>query len=485
MVLMLARDILAQLRAVVGPEGVQSEPAELVAYSYDATFQQRLPDAIVHPASTEQVSAILKLASLHGLPVVPRGSGTSLAGGTVPFAGGIVLNLAQMNRILEVDPATTTATVQAGVINAQLQHAAEPLGLFYPPDPASLAQCTLGGNIACNAGGPRCLKYGVTKDYVLGLTVVLMDGRVLRLGGKLLKNATGYQLIQLFIGSEGTLGVVTEIILRLLPLPRARATAAAVFPTLDAASRAVTSVLSSGLLPATMELMDGVTLNAVEDFAHVGLPREAGAMLIIEQDGHDQASVGQEVEEIAAICRAQGALQVDVATEAVGRARLWAARRAASGALGQLRPNKLGEDIVVPRNQIPEMVRRIGEIAGQFGLVIAVFGHAGDGNLHPNILFDRRQPGELERVEQAAEAIFRAALALGGTLSGEHGVGSLKREFLRDALGDAPVDLMLAVKRLFDPQGLLNPGKLFPTRSGPDHTGFLTSLPTLDNVVTG
>ncbi len=473
---MLAGDILKKLRAVVGEDGLHDGLAERIAYSGDGTFQQRLPDAVVHPATTAQVSDILRIASQQYLPVVPRGSGTSLAGGPVPVAGGLVLNLARMNRIIEIDPTTSTATVEAGVINGDLQRAAEAYGLFYPPDPASLAQCTIGGNVACDAGGPRCLKYGVTKDYVLGMTVALMDGRILRLGGKLLKNATGYQLIQLFTGSEGTLGVVTEVILRLLPLPRARATAAALFPRLDAASRAVTGILSGGLLPATMELMDRVTLDAVESSAHLGLPREAEAMLIIEQDGFDAESVAKESEEIGRMCREFGAIQVDVAADAEGRARLWAARRAASGALGRIRPNKLGEDIVVPRDQIPEMVRRVGEIAARHDLVIAVFGHAGDGNLHPNILFDMREPGALARVERAAADILRAALELGGALSGEHGLGTLKREFLRDALGDDAVDVMLDIKRLFDPHNLLNPGKVFPTRPGADHTGFLTGL---------
>jgi len=476
---MLAKKVLGQLRAIVGEDGIHYDATERIAYSYDGTFQQRLPDVVVHPASTEQVSAVLKVASQHRIPVIPRGSGTSLAGGPIPLAGGMVLTLAHMNQIIEIDPATSTATVQAGVINGHLQRAAEAHGLFYPPDPASLAQCTIGGNIACDAGGPHCLKYGVTKDYVVGMTVVLIDGRVLRLGGKLLKNATGYQLMQLFIGSEGTLGVVTEAVLRLLPLPRARATAAALFPSLDAASQAVTGILSGGMLPETMELMDRTTLNAVEQVEHLGLPGEAEAMLIIEQGGFDEGSVAKEIDEIGRMCRDFGALQVDVAADAAGRAQLWRARRAASGAMGRIQPNKLGEDIVVPRNRIPDMICRVQEIAARFDLVIAVFGHAGDGNLHPNILFDRQQPGALERVEQAAEAIFHAALDLGGMLSGEHGLGSLKREFLRDAIGDDALNVMVDIKRLFDPDHLLNPGKVFPTREDADRTGFLTNLPLL------
>ena len=484
-------DLLAALREALGVEAVRSTPGDLVHYAADATFQQRLPDGVVLPATTEQVSIALRLASQYAVPVVARGGGTSLAGGSVPLTGGLVLSLERMNRVLEVDPQTSTATVQAGAINAALQAAAERVGFFYPPDPASLAWCTLGGNVACNAGGPHCLKYGVTRDYVLGLTVALMDGRVLHLGGKLMKNATGYQLLQLFIGSEGTLGVITEVIVKLLPLPLAYATATALFADVDDASRAVTALLAVGLLPATIELMDGVTLAAVEASLHLGLPSVAGAMLIIEQDGSTAASVAHDIAQIARVCEKEGALRVEVATEPDERARLWTARRAAADSLARMYPNKLGEDIVVPRDQIPEMVRRVHEIAARVGLGIAVFGHAGDGNLHPNILFDRSLPGEMARVEEAAAAIFHAALDLGGQLSGEHGVGTLKRVFLREALGDDVVDLMAEIKQLFDPQGLLNPGKVFPpppTAREPDapaYAGFLTGLPTRDSFATG
>ncbi len=481
---MLPEDILAELRAVVGADAVETAPDALLSYASDATFAQHLPDAVAHPTTTEQVSDLLRIASRQRLAIVPRGSGTSLSGGAVPLTGGLVISLARMNRIVEVDPATSTATVQAGVLNGDLQRAAAQHGLFYPPDPASWERCTLGGNVACDAGGPRCLKYGVTKSYVLGLTVVLMDGRVLRLGGKLLKNATGYQLLQLFVGSEGTLGIITEITLRLLPLPRAYATAAVHFATLEDASAAVTAVLGGGLLPATVELMDRVTLHAVENALHLGMPREAGALLIIEQDGSEQETVNREIAEIAEICRQHGALAVQMAATAEERAKLWAARRGASDALALLRPNKTSEDIVVPRSQIPAMVRRIGEISAEVGLPIAVFGHAGDGNLHPTILFDRAIPGEMARVEQAVAAIFRAALALGGMLSGEHGIGSLKRAFLRDAIGDEQLALMASIKQLFDPQGLLNPGKIFAP-AGATQTGFLADMPTLDNYATG
>jgi glycolate oxidase len=371
-----------------------------------------------------------------------------------------------------------TATVQAGVLTIELQRAVEALGLFYPPDPSSLYQSSIGGNVATNAGGPRCLKYGVTRDYVLGLTAVLADGRVLRTGGKALKNVTGYQLTQLFVGSEGHLGIITEVLVRLLPRPLGRGTGLAIFATLEAASEAVTTIMAAGLLPLTLEIMDITTINVVEDYLHIGLPRQAEAVLIFEQDG-DPTVAAREVQAMGEICMHLGALSVQVAATPEEGAQLLRARRSVSGAMGRVSPNKLGEDIAVPRSAIPAMVRRVGEIAREFDLVIPVFGHAGDGNLHPNILFDRRDTAQVQRVERAAEAIFRAALDLGGTLSGEHGIGTLKREFLEDDLGPVAVDLMRRIKTALDPKGLLNPHKVFPERPGPDKTGFLTSLPTL------
>ena len=480
------QEILRELQTIVGAAQIHAGPAELFAYSYDGTFQQARPDFAVTPGSTDEVAAIMRLADEESLSVIPRGAGTSLSGGTIPVGGGLVLSLARMNQILEIDRVNTLGRVQAGVVTGEFQAAVEKLGLFYPPDPASLNQSTLGGNVACNAGGPRCLKYGVTKDYVLGMTVVLVDGRVLRLGGKLLKNVTGYQLGQLFIGSEGSLGVITEIILRLLPLPRVRCTAAAYFPSLDQAAQAVSDVMAAGIQPATLEMMDQTTINVVEDYLRIGLPRDAEAMLILEQDGNDAAAALAEVERMGEVCRKGGAMSVEVAADAAARNQLWQARRAVSGALGRVRPNKLGEDIVVPRSEIPAMVRRIGAIAEQVGLPIAVFGHAGDGNLHPNILFDRMQPGELERVEQAAGAIFRAALELGGTLSGEHGIGTLKREFLEEDLGADAVAIMRGIKQVLDPKGLLNPHKVFPETSGPQaRPDFLSTLPALDGLTPG
>ena len=481
---MLTQQVLAEFDEALGTDRIDDDVAELLPYASDASFSGRIPDAVAHPSTTEAVSRVMKIASRWNIAVVPRGSGTSLTGGPVPLNGGLVLDLAGMNQILEIDPGTSTATVQAGVRNVELQCAAAAHGLFYPPDPASWERCTLGGNVACDAGGPRCLKYGVTKSYVLGLVVVLADGRVLRLGGKFLKNATGYQLLQLFIGSEGTLGIITEIILRMLPLPQAYAAAAVPFADLEDASVAVTAILSAGLLPEKVELMDRVTLAAVEDEGGLGLPSAAGAMLLIEQDGSLPDVVNQEIGRIGEICRRHGALDVRIATDPADREKLWTARRAASDALARRYPNKTSEDIVVPRSQIPEMVRRISQIAQSTGLEIAVFGHAGDGNLHPTILFNRAIPGEMEKVEQAASAIFAASLELGGTLSGEHGIGALKRAFLRDAVGDETLAVLGAIKQLFDPLGLLNPGKVFAP-AGTSKVGFLTDLPVLDNIAAG
>jgi glycolate oxidase len=475
----------SELRLIVGDDAVEMQARQLVDTPSDTASQHPSTNIVVYPRTTQQVSDVLRLAHQHAMAVVTRGGGTSLTGSSIATQEELVVNLIRMNRILEIDPDTSTATVEAGVINGDLQHALEPFGLFYPPDPASLMQCSLGGNVACNAGGPRCLKYGVTKDYVLGMTVVLADGRVLHLGGKVLKSAVGYQLIQLFIGSEGTLGVITELILRLLPRPKAYATATVFFADLNQASQAVTALFAHGLLPLTVELMDAVTLRAVKYDLPTGLSSETGALLLIEQDGYHQDDVQREIRAIEQLCREHGAVQIQVAVDQGEREKLWRIRRSASDALAHIGPNRLGEDIVVPRSQIPEMVRRIGQISRQFGLQIAVFGHAGDGNLHPNILFDQRQAGQYELVEQAAAAIFRAALELGGTLSGEHGIGLLKREFLPDALEDDVIEMMKGIKQLFDPTGQLNPGKIFPTGSGTLHQGWLMQLPTSNRLVTG
>jgi len=458
---MLHQVIIEQLETI-GADKVLSSPIDLIAYSFDGTFEQHLPDVVVLPETNEDVSAVVRIASQHDVPVVPRGMSSGLAGGSIPVRGGIVLSLTRMNRILEIDEENMTATVQAGVVTANLQAEVEKLGLFYPPDPASVKQSTIGGNVACNAGGPRCLKYGVTGNYVLGLTVVLADGRVVQTGGKAIKYVTGFNMNQFFVGSEGALGVITEVILRLICKPPYARTALVHFPTLADASRSVQAVLTRGLVPAAMELLDETAIECIEEAMQLGLPLDVEALLVVESDGADEESVCREIDGIADICLETGASRVDVARDEEERAELWRARRSISPSLARKAPNKLGEDITVPRSAIPEAVRRIKAISAKYGLPIVVFGHAGDGNLHPNILFDRRDPAQWEKVEQIVGEIFQVALALGGTLSGEHGVGTFKLPYMREALGPASINIQWRVKQALDPQNILNPGKVLP-----------------------
>ena len=459
---MVSEPVLKELRRIVGRDGLLESPEDLAAYSIDSTFAEHRPDVVVLAATTDQVSRVVALANREGIPVVPRGMASGLAAASIPFTGGIALSLTRMNRILEIDRENRTALVEAGVITADLQAEVERIDLFYPPDPSSNRQSTIGGNIACNAGGPRCLKYGVTGDYVLGLTVVLADGRVLKTGGKVIKDVVGYDLTSLFIGSEGTLGVVTEALLRLTAKPKAVRTARAEFALLDDASRTVNAILSAGIVPATIELMDETAIACIEEAMGLGLPLDVEAMLIIEVDGADEDAVVAEIEAVASICRANGVRAVNVARDEQERATLWAARRSVSPSLARKAPNKLGEDITVPRSAIPEAIRRIKAISAQQGLPIVVFGHAGDGNLHPNILFDRRDPEQWEKVEPTVAEIFEVSLQLGGTLSGEHGVGTLKRPFMERALGPLSLEIQRRVKQALDPQNVLNPGKVLP-----------------------
>jgi glycolate oxidase len=368
----------------------------------------------------------------------------------------------RMNRILEIDAVDRVAVVQAGVITGDLQKTVEEQGLFYPPDPSSLRQCAIGGNIAENAGGARCLKYGVTSNYVMALQVVLADGTVVRTGGKTVKNVTGYDLRALFTGSEGTLGTVTEATLRLLPKPKFTLTALACFASIEQAAGAVTEIMRSGVLPAAVELLDELTARCVNELQEPVFPQNSEAILIFAVDGNYEEAVRGDLEQIAAIARENGAQPVTVAHSAQESERIWQARRAVSPALARHRPNKLGEDICVPVSAMPAMIARIREIAGKYELLIPVFGHAGDGNLHPNILCDRRDPDEVRRVLEAAREIFEAAVALGGTLSGEHGIGVLKKEFMELDVGPGALSLMRRIKDALDPTGIMNPGKIFP-----------------------
>ena len=450
------------LRAALPPDRLQTTPEDLAVYSYDGTWSLGKPDAVVSPLTPEEVSSAVKVAARLRVPIVPRGGGTGLAGGSVPTQGGLVINLTRMNRILEIDPANMTATVQPGVITAHLQAQVEKHALFYPPDPQSLRQCTIGGNVATAAGGPRCLKYGTTRDYVLALQVVLADGRITRTGGKMIKMQTGYNLTQLFTGSEGTLGIITEVTLRLIPKPPHRGTVMAIFSTLDAAAETVNRILLAGTLPLALEMMDNACIRSVMAYKPFGLPLDAETILLIDQDGTDRRVVDEELARIADLCKQGDAVEVRAAATQAESDALWAARRAVSPAVSRLKPNKLGEDISVPRAQIPAMVRRVEQIAARHGLAIPLFGHIGDGNLHPNILCDLRDPEEMARVQSAGREILEAAVALGGTLSGEHGIGTLKRDFLPENLDAPSIEMQQRIKWALDPENLLNPGKVFP-----------------------
>jgi len=454
--------VIAELVKIVGKEGVLTSTEDLAVYSYDGTFEEHKPDIVVLPSSTEQVSQVVRLAARECIPVVTRGMASGLAAASVPFSGGIVLCLTRMDRVLEIDQENATVQAEAGIITAILQAEVEKKGLFYPPDPSSIRHSTIGGNIACNAGGPRCLKYGVTGDYVLGLTVVLANGEIVKTGGKVIKDVVGYDLTALFTGSEGTLGIITEALLRLTAKPKFARTALVEFNTLADASRTVNAILSAGLVPATLELMDQTAITCIEESMHLGLPLDVEAILLVETDGQDETTVLHEIEAVAEICRQNGARKVTVARDEAERAALWKARRSVAPALARRAPNKLGEDITVPRSAIPEAVRRLKLISDKYGLPIVIFGHAGDGNLHPNILFDKRDAEQMAKVEQMVAEEFDIALELGGTLSGEHGVGTLKRPYMLRALGQTSVGLQKSIKQAFDPLNILNPGKVLP-----------------------
>lgn len=459
---MLDGKIVEQLEKITGKDGVLQTPEDLAVYSYDGTFEERCPDVVVLPRSTEQVGRVIELASRERIPVIPRGMASGLAAASVPFSGGITLSMTRMNHLLEIDVQNATAHVEAGIITADLQSEVEKRGLFYPPDPSSNHHSTIGGNIACNAGGPRCLKYGVTGDYVLGLTVVLADGRVLRTGGKLIKDVVGYDLTALFTGSEGTLGVITEALLKLVAKPRFARTALVEFAYLADAARTVNAILLAGIVPAAMELMDETAIACIEEAMHLGLPLDVEAILLIETDGSDEAALTREIKAASEICLASGARKVKIAGDATERDSLWKARRSVSPALARKAPNKLGEDITVPRSAIPEAVSRLKSISNRYGLPVVIFGHAGDGNLHPNILFDKRDPEQWAKVEQMVSEEFALSLELGGTLSGEHGVGTLKRAYMQRALGPISIEIQKGIKKAIDPFNILNPGKVFP-----------------------
>ena len=452
---------LNKLRDIVGAENVLTSREDLIPYAFDGTAAMKeMPGSVVFAVSTEQISAVLKLANDTETPVVTRGSGTGLSGGSVPAADCIVLCTVKMGGILEVDAANLTMTVEPGVTTIQIAEAAEKAGLFYPPDPGSMKISTIGGNVAENSGGLRGLKYGVTRNYVMGMEVVLPDGEVMRLGNKCVKDVAGFSLKDVMIGSEGTLGVITKVLLRLIPKPAAKKTMVATFDAMDAAAQTVSDIIAAQIIPCTLEFLDRTTIHCVEDFAKVGLPLDCEALLLMETDGHP-AAVAEEASKMEELAKANGAMEVRVARDATEAAQLATARRSAFSALARLAPTTILEDATVPRSELAHMIRFVAEVAKKHELKIGTFGHMGDGNLHPTFLTDERNEAEIQRVHEAFKEIFDEAIRLGGTITGEHGIGLAKKEFLPKFAGAAQMRVMRELRKALDPKGILNPGKMF------------------------
>jgi glycolate oxidase len=452
---------LNKLRDIVGAENVLTSREDLIPYAFDGTATMKeMPGSVVFAVSTEQISAVLKLANDTETPVVTRGSGTGLSGGSVPAADCIVLCTVKMGAILEVDAANLTMTVEPGVTTIQIAEAAEKAGLFYPPDPGSMKISTIGGNVAENSGGLRGLKYGVTRNYVMGMEVVLPDGEVMRLGNKCVKDVAGFSLKDVMIGSEGTLGVITKVLLRLIPKPAAKKTMVATFDAMDAAAQTVSDIIAAQIIPCTLEFLDRTTIHCVEDFAKVGLPLDCEALLLMETDGHP-AAVAEEASKMEELAKANGAMEVRVARDAAEAEQLATARRSAFSALARLAPTTILEDATVPRSELAHMIRFVAEVAKKHELKIGTFGHMGDGNLHPTFLTDERNEAEIHRVHEAFKEIFDEAIRLGGTITGEHGIGLAKKEFLPKFAGAAQMRVMRELRKALDPKGILNPGKMF------------------------
>jgi len=461
----ITKETRQKLRDIVGKENVLESNLDCFSCSYDSSFIPLLPanqpEIVVRPSKADEVSAIMKIAYACAIPVTARGAGSGRTGGSIPMHGGITLSMECMNKILELDEINMMITVEPGVQTGDIYNLCAKKGLFYPPDPASYKFSTIGGNVAENAGGMRAVKYGVTHNYVMGLEVVLASGAIIRTGGKSIKNVTGYNLTQLFTGSEGTLGIITKIILRLIPMPKVRNTLQLMFPTLDDACATIHGMIQAGVIPAAAEVMDRMSMDAVARHRKIEFQPDIQACVITEIDGDDPATLDKQARKIDEIAQSFNAIAVRIAQTPEEAEELWAMRRAMGPAVGALAPNRIGEDISVPRNEFPEIVRRIKNIAKKYALKIAVYGHAGDGNLHPSILCDLSNPDEAKRVHQAVAEIFAATLDVGGTLSGEHGIGVTKREHIADALGEDGVNALKAIKFALDPTGILNPGKIW------------------------
>ena len=454
--------LLSRLRAAIGDDGVFAEPADLLTYEYDMGFDTHPPEVVVLPRSAQQVQVAVRLANEAGMPIVARGAGTGLVGGAIPLQGGMVISLVRMNHILEVDYANRRAVVEPGVINLELSERTLPHGWFYAPDPSSQKISTIGGNVGTNAGGPHCLAYGITTNHVLGLEVVLPNGDLIHTGGT--ADATGYDLTGLFVGSEGTLGIVTKITVKLTRTAEAVRTALAPFPTIDDASNAVSAVIAEGIVPAALEMIDGPFSRAIEAAFKVGLPLEAGAVLLAEIDGME-AGLDDTLRAMDRIFREHGAWNVRLAASEEERARLWAARKGAAGAIGRMSPNYYIQDGVVPRTKLPQAMRRVEELSKEYDIQIANVFHAGDGNLHPALLFDRRYPKQIERALLAGNELLKTCVELGGAISGEHGIGIEKREAMSYAFTTEDLATMACLRATFDPKAHFNPDKLLPKGS--------------------
>ena len=457
----LPKAIADGLSGIVGPASVLTSPEDVIPYGFDGTAVLRqVPAAVVFPKTTEDVSRCVQLAVSQSVPIVTRGSGTGLSGGAVPTSDSLVLCLTHMNRILEVDAKNLVLRTQPGVTTLAIDEAASRYGLFYPPDPGSMRISSIGGNVAENSGGLRGLKYGVTRDYVMALEIVLPDGRIARFGSACVKDVAGYSMKDLFVGSEGSLGIITEILLKLVPRPLARRTMLALYERIEDAAETVSAIIAAKIIPCTLEFLDQTTASCVEEYAHVGLPTDCAAVLLMETDGHP-AAVADEADQMMAIARRNHARDVRLAKDEAEALALAAARRNAFSALARRRPTTILEDFTVPRSELAKMVTFIAETARDADLQVGTFGHMGDGNLHPTFLTDERDAAEMRRVHHALDLIAKKTLELGGTITGEHGVGLAKKEWLRLQMGDSSFEVMKQIKKALDPAGLLNPGKIF------------------------
>ncbi len=453
-------DVVEQLVELVGKKNVSTETTDKITHSYDATQEQYLPDVVVYARSTQEVSQVVKLANRMKIPIIPRGAGSGFTGGTLPTHGGIVLVLSQMDKILDIDTENLTAEVEPGVVTAELQRLVEKTGLFYPPDPASKEFSTLGGNVAECAGGPRCVKYGVTKDYILGLEVVTPTGDIIRTGGKTLKNVVGYDLTKLFVGSEGTLGIVTQITLKLIPKPAAKKTMLVQFETIDDAAQSVSAIIGAKIIPTTLEFLDAATIGCIRGKSEIPLLENCQAILIIEVDG-DQQVLDAQAEQILSVIKPFNILDTRTATTDEESEEIWKVRRIVSPSLRQVNPDKFNEDIVVPRSKVPDMIRALESISNQYNVPIVNFGHAGDGNIHVNVMVDLKEEGMESTVATVMEEIFKAAVNLKGSISGEHGIGTSKAKYMSMELNKETIEYMQRIKNALDPLNILNPGKIF------------------------